>query len=163
MRDLGQELGLLGSSLYSHIEGKEQLLVEVIRSGGSMFQDLADEVAASGGSPFERLRRMIEGHVAILAANRDASATFLNEARFLPDDVRAEVLDMRDRYEASFRLLLAEGAESGDFPGVTDPAISATFVLSVLNALVRWFRPNGRVGADEIASRIYDFVTEGIT
>ncbi len=162
MRDLGQELGLLGSSLYSHIEGKEQLLVEVIRAGGAMFQKLAEEVAASDGSPPERLRHLIAGHVTILVENRDEAATFLNEAWFLPVDARAEVLEMRDRYEGAFRALLAEGRASGDFGRVDDPAITATLVLSVLNALVRWFRPDGRLTTEEIADRIFVFVLEGI-
>ena len=48
MRDLGEELGLLGSSLYSHVGGKEELLVEVIRRGAATFQALVDEVLAGG-------------------------------------------------------------------------------------------------------------------
>ena len=31
MRDLGRELGLHGSSLYSHVTSKEDLLVELVR------------------------------------------------------------------------------------------------------------------------------------
>ena len=117
----------------------------------------------TGYGSAEWLRRMIAGHVTILVENRDEAATFLNEARFLPDEARAEVLEMRDRYEGAFRTLLREGATAGDFPGVEDPAIEATFVLSVLNALVRWYRPDGRLSTDAIAGEIYAFVMEGIT
>jgi AcrR family transcriptional regulator len=162
MRDLGEELGLLGSSLYSHIEGKEQLLVEVIGRGGEMFQALADEVAAAEGTPTERMRRLIEGHVGVIVDNAGESATFLYEARFLPPDRWREVVAMRDRYEAVFRRVLEEGAATGEFSGVADPALASIFVLSILNALGRWYRPGGRLEADEIAAAIGDFVLGGI-
>ena len=163
MRDLGEELGLLGSSLYSHIDGKDQLLVEVIARGGAMFQEVADEAISGDGSATKRLGTLISGHVRILVENGDEATTFLNEARFLPADARREVLLLRDRYEGAFRRLLAEGAAAGEFTGIADIAMASTFILSVLNALVRWYRPDGRLDTDEIAAMMCDFVLEGIT
>ncbi len=163
MRDLGQELGILGSSLYSHIDGKDQLLVEVIRRGAAMFQALVDEVMASEGTASERLRALVDGHVQIITEHLDEAATFLNESRFLPVEDRAGVIALRDRYQRAFRDLIEEGLRSGEFRAVEDAAMASTFVLSVLNALVRWYRPSGPMDPDEIASRMYEFVLEGLT
>ena len=41
MRDLGREVGLLGSSLYAHVEGKQELLVEIVMRGSVLFEDSA--------------------------------------------------------------------------------------------------------------------------
>ncbi len=163
MRDLGQELGILGSSLYSHIDGKDQLLVEVIRRGAAMFQGLADEVMASPGTAAERMRALVEGHVRIITEHVDEAATFLNELRFLPVEDRAGLIALRDGYQRAFRRLIEEGVEAGEFRPIEDPAMTSTFVLSVLNALVRWYRPAGPAEPDEIASRMYEFVMEGLT
>ena len=38
MRDLGKKLGLMGSSLYSHVVSKDELLVDVVRAASSRFQ-----------------------------------------------------------------------------------------------------------------------------
>ncbi len=162
MRDLGEEVGLLGSSLYSHIEGKEQLLLEVIRRGARMFQGLADDALAADGSVAQRLRTLIAGHVRIITDNIDESATFLSDARFLPAEARAELVELRDEYQRVYRTLLEAGAAAGDFPGLQDPAMTSTFVLSVLNALVRWYRPEGPSTPEEIAERMYGFVMGGI-
>ena len=51
MRDLGRELGLLGSSLYAHVESKQDLLVEVVEEGARLFQDSAEEALARVGPP----------------------------------------------------------------------------------------------------------------
>lgn len=163
MRDLGQELGLLGSSLYSHIEGKDQLLLEVIRRGGAMFAALAEEVVATGGTAAEQLRRLVVGHVAIITEFLDESATFLEEGRFLPAEPRAELVELRDAYEDAYRAVLTTGARSHEFHNVDDPALTSTLILSMLNALVRWYRPSGRLSPEEIADGILALVMEGVS
>jgi AcrR family transcriptional regulator len=162
MRDLGDELGLLGSSLYSHIDGKSELLIEVIRRGGSMFQDLADTVLATEVAPAEQLRLLIRGHVQIVVDHLDEARTFLNEARFLQPQERTVVLEMRDRYEQTYRRIIERGVACGDFSEQRDPALMAILILSLLNALERWYRPGGRNDPDEISQRMNEFVTNGI-
>ncbi len=162
MRDLGDELGLLGSSLYSHIDGKNELLVEVIRRGGSMFQDLADEVLGTDADPAEQLRLLIRGHVQIIVDHLDEARTFLNEARFLPPEERTVVLEMRDRYEQTYRRIIEHGVDAGIFSADRDPTLMAILVLSLLNALDRWYRPGGPNDPNEISQRMFEFVTNGI-
>ncbi len=161
MRDLGDELGLLGSSLYSHVESKEQLLVEVIQRGAVLFQSLADEVSAGGGAPEKKVADLVRGHAAIITSHQDMSATFLNEARFLPDRERRAIVDMRDRYESTVRGLISEAIGNGPFRD-QDPALATIMALSVLNALTRWFRADGRQSAEEIAEAMVEFIIEGL-
>ena len=162
MRDLGDELGLLGSSLYSHIDGKNELLIEVIRRGGSMFQELADEVLADEADPTQQLRMLIRGHVQIVVDHLDEATTFLNEARFLPPEERMVVLEMRDRYERTYRRVIERGVAAGVFRADCDPALMAILILSLLNALDRWYRPDGPNDPDEISQRMDEFVISGI-
>lgn len=163
MRDLGEELGLLGSSLYSHVGGKEELLVEVIRRGAAMFQSLADEVLTPKDPPTEQLRHLIVGHVRILTGHLDEAAVFLNEARFLSVDRRREVVSMRDRYEAAFGRVLEEGVARGELREGLDVRLATIFILSLLNSLTRWYRPEGRRSPEELGRDLFEFVLEGIT
>lgn len=161
MRDLGEELGLLGSSLYSHVDSKEQLLVEVVQQGADLFQAHADRVAAGDAPPEAKVGDLIRGHIEIITTNQDQSATFLNEARFLPDHARDAIVAMRDRYEATFRDVIAQGIEAGAFRQ-QNPALTTIMVLSVLNAVIRWYRPGGSQTADEIGEAMVAFVMEGL-
>jgi AcrR family transcriptional regulator len=163
MRDLGGELGLLGSSLYSHVDGKTELLTEVIRSGAAMFQDLAAGVAGDGRSAAERLRLLIEGHIQILTDHLDEATTFLNEARFLPDEERSAIVSMRDRYEAVFRATIEDGKAGSEFRSDVDPVVASILILSMLNAIDRWYWPDGSRSPQDIAVRIYNLVMRGLT
>lgn len=154
MRDLGRELGLLGSSLYSHIDSKEDLLVEVVDEGARLFLDSAERAMnVDGGAP-ERLSALVSGHVDVVLDNLDVVRTYLNEARMLDNSHRSRVVAARDQYEAKFREVISQGINDGDFPPETDPKLASIFTLSILNALERWYRPEGTLGRNEIASAV---------
>ncbi|MEX2133928.1 MAG: TetR/AcrR family transcriptional regulator [Acidimicrobiia bacterium] len=154
MRDLGKELGLLGSSLYSHIDSKEDLLVEVVDEGARLFLDSAEKAMAVDGTAGERLSALIAGHVDVVLDHQDVVRTYLNEARMLDEGHRSRVVESRDAYETMFRSVIGEGVDSGEFRTDVDPKIAAIFILSILNALERWYRPEGDLDRDRIVEAI---------
>jgi len=163
MRDLGKELGLLGSSLYSHVDGKQQLLVEVVNRGAGFFQQAADDALAVEGSATERMRALIDGHTRVVLDHRSEVRTYLNEADSLDHERRASVIAARDRYEDAYRTVLKEGATDGSFRADLDPPLAAIFILSILNAVDRWYREDGRVDRDALVTGMFELVTEGVS
>lgn len=158
MRDLGTELGLLGSSLYSHVTSKEDLLVEVVEKGARLFAEAAARAAADGGTGAERLRALVAGHVDVVVEHQDEVRTFLNEARFLEGEHRRRIVAARDAYELEFRRAIARGIDDGSLPWSVDPKLSGIFVLSILNALERWYRPDGALDRSALVDRIWSFL-----
>src|SRR5690606_20866493 len=161
MRDLGRELGMLGGSLYAHVDSKQDLLVEVVGEGAELFDAVAARAVATPGTAADRLRAFVEGHVGVVIDNLDVVRTYLNEARALDDVRRARVLAARDRYEGVLREILTEGAADGSFGPDVDK-IDAIFILSVLNALERWYHPDGPVDREFLVGRIARFSEEGL-
>ena len=162
MRDLGEELGMLGSSLYSHVRGKSELLVAVIERGAEFFNGVVADAMESEDAAVDRLRRLVEGHVEVVVGHIDESRTFLFESRFLPDDDRRKIVEMRDAYEKAYRDVIRAGIAEGSLSPKLDPGIAAIFILSVLNALIRWYRPHGGRNAEEIAAEMWSFVSTGV-
>jgi len=162
MRDLGRELGLLGSSLYAHVESKQDLLVEVVEEGARLFQDSADRALAVGGSAVERLRGLVEGHIDVVLDNQDVVRTFLNEARMLDEEHRARVIAARDAYEADFRAVIAKGAADGTFRPDVEPKMASILILSILNAVERWYRPDGTLDRAGLVDVIVNTAMRGI-
>ena len=157
MRDLGRELGLLGSSLYAHVESKQDLLVHVVEEGARLFQASAAAALATVGAPGGQLRQLIAGHIGVVLDNRDVVRTYLNEARMLDAEHRSRVIAARDAYEQAFRHVIAAGVSDGSFRSDVDPKLHSIFILSILNAIERWYRPEGRVGRDRLVDEVSDF------
>ncbi|MEX2654031.1 MAG: TetR/AcrR family transcriptional regulator [Acidimicrobiia bacterium] len=162
MRDLGRELGLQGSSLYSHIRSKEDLLVDVVQRAAEFFEASAAKAMAAEGTHRHRLRTLIAGHVDVLLDHVDEARTFLNEARALDGPNRARVVAARDGYEARFRQVLTDGVADGEFRADIDPAVTGILLLSVLNSVDRWYRPDGRLDRTALVDEILGFALDGI-
>lgn len=162
MRDLGRELGLHGSSLYSHVASKEDLLVEVINRGADLFDASARRATQEGDTGAERLERLIGGHLDVVLDHVAAARTYLNEAHALDDEHRLRIIDRRNAYEANFRSALGAGIGDGSIRKGTDPALASIFLLSVLNSVERWFHVDGRLTRAALAHAIHTFALRGI-
>lgn len=162
MRDLGNELGLLKSSIYSHVSSKEDLLLEVVKRAERLFQESAQQALETGSDESDRLRALIAGHLRVILDHRDEASTFLDEARSLERRNRETVLAARDSYEQVFRRVIAAGVQKGEFDRRVDPVVSGIFILSMLNAVRRWYRPEGRLSADELTRQMWDFIGSGL-
>jgi AcrR family transcriptional regulator len=162
MRDLGRELGLLGSSLYAHVDSKQDLLVAVVEEGARLFEASAERALAAAETPRERLQALIAGHVDVVLDNLDIARTFLNEARMLDSPHRKQVLDARDHYESVFRRVLGEGVADGSFRVDLDPKTASIFILSVLNAIERWYSPQGSLDRDALVDALAEFALSAL-
>jgi AcrR family transcriptional regulator len=158
MRDLGRELGLLGSSLYSHVSSKQDLLVDVVEEGARLFEESAEKALATGGSVSDRLEALVAGHVNVVLDNIEIARTFLNEARMLDVEHRSRIVEARDHYEEGFRSVIREGIGDGSFRRDIDPKIASIFILSILNALERWYRPDGELDRESLVAELSGFV-----
>jgi len=162
MRNLGRELGLLGSSLYAHVDSKQDLLVEVVEDGARLFQESARNALDVAGSAPDRLRALVGGHVDVVLSNQDVVRTFLNEARMLDEQHRSRIIAARDSYEQAFRRVIGDGVSEGSFRADVDPKITSILLLSILNAVERWYRPEGALNRDGLVDSILGLVVDGI-
>ena len=162
MRDLGRELGLHGSSLYSHVTSKEDLLVAVVERGAERFEQSAEAALGSHNTPSERLRALIGGHIDVVLDHTDEAKTFLDEARSLEDPATRRIRDARNTYEERFRAVIADGVHDGVFAAKTDPKIATIFILSILNAVERWYDPEGELDRTGLVSEIWHFASTAL-
>lgn len=161
MRDLARELGIQGGSLYAHIEGKEELLWEIVNRAADEFDAALAPVVASSAPPPEKLRLAVEGHLEVVARNKDLATVFFNEWKHLsPERYRAIAL-RRNRVENVYREIFAEGIKGGQFRKDLDPKLAAVLVLSGANWAYQWFNPQGRLSARQVADAFVEMLLEG--
>ena len=163
MRDLGDDLGILGSSIYAHVGGKHELLVAVVERASELFSASAAAAIAIGGVADETLKALVAGHIDVLVDHAAEARTFLNEAGFLDEADRLHVTQIRDDYEAGFRSTIQRGVDDGTFRKAVDVEVASIYILSILNAIERWYRPNGRFDRAELATDMHRFIVEGLT
>jgi hypothetical protein len=99
---------------------------------------------------------LVTGHVDVILDNLDVARTFLNEARMLDPEHRARVLRARDHYEEAFRTVIRSGVADGTFRPDMDPKLTGILVLSMLNAIERWYHPDGDLDRQALVDAVMD-------
>jgi AcrR family transcriptional regulator len=162
VRDIARELDLQGGSLYAHITSKEDVLWAIVADAAARFFAAARPLADADAPAPQRLRGMIHAHIRVVTGQRERATVFLQEWKFLSPARRAETARRRDEYEGLYRATIADGIAVGAF-APTDPKLAATLVLSALNGVPGWYRPDGDLDADAIAARFADLLLNGLT
>ena len=162
MQHLADALGLLRGSLYAHIGSKQELLFEVVNGGAERFLQRGAEVAASSAPASERLRRFLVAHAETAIEHLDVATVFLNEWRYLAQDLRAPIQAQRDAYEALVRDIISDGIARGEFRGYLDVPLAARLVLSAGNWNYAWYRPDGDLSPAEVGSSYADLLVRGL-
>lgn len=162
MRDLANALGIEAASIYSHIKSKEEILQRVCFRMAQEFFEAMDAAQALEGTATERLQRAIAAHVQVLTRNTAASAVFLHEWRHLSEPFHSTFLSLRDKYEARLREIIRFGMANGEF-SVPDEKFAALTILSGLNWIHTWYKPEGKMDAHEIAQNLSVMLLNGLT
>ena len=162
VRDIAHALDMQGGSLYAHVASKEDMLWAIVVRAADRFNTEVGPIADSDRTAPRKLRKMIRAHVAVVTSAQKDAAVFLGEWRFLSDERRAQIAARRDDYESLFRRAIAEGVASGEF-GRVDPALTAIIILSALNGIATWYRPEGKLSPAAIADRHADLFLRALT
>lgn len=148
VRDIARALDIQGASLYAHVTSKQDVLWSIVQRTAERFEAAADAAldGADGpvSGPGSRLAGLVRAHVGVVTDDIERASVFVHEWRSLSTERRVEMARRRDAYEARFRAVIADGIEAGTFAPV-DPAVAAAYVLTALNGIVAWYRPEGRL------------------
>lgn len=164
VRDIARALDIQGASLYAHVASKEDVLWSLVDGTATTFEEAAEDALAATASndPIDRLAALVEAHVEVVTGDPERASVFVTEWRHLSPERRAQVADRRDAYERRLREIVADGIAVGAFRSI-DPAVAATFVLTALNGIATWYRPDGRLTPDRIADQYVDLTLRALT
>jgi AcrR family transcriptional regulator len=160
VRDIARAVDIQGASLYAHVASKQDVLWSIVEHTAERFEAAAEMVEAGDPGavvfgPGVQLISLVRAHVGVVTDDIERASVFIIEWRALDRLHRDEVARRRDAYEARFRATIALGVQIGAFAAV-DPALTAAYILSGVNGLVAWYRPDGRLSAGAIAEAYAD-------
>jgi AcrR family transcriptional regulator len=164
VRDIARALDIQGASLYAHVASKEDVLWSIVDRAAAAFEQGAESAVADTATsdPVERLAALVEAHVDVVTGDPQRASVFVTEWRHLSRDRRAAISGRRDAYEERFRDVIRDGIAVGAFRAI-DASIAATYILTALNGIATWYRPDGRLGADRIADAYVDLSLRALT
>jgi TetR/AcrR family transcriptional regulator, cholesterol catabolism regulator len=154
VQQLADELGIAAGGLYHYFGGKEQLLITICDQLTDGLVEEAAEAAAAADPPEEELRAIVRIWVARVIEHRHHMLVFQQERHVIERGEQWRALrETRKRFE---RLVARTLERIDGLAGDRRLAVSA--LLGMVNHTPQWFRPRGRLGAEEIADGYVDLI-----
>ncbi|RPH81734.1 MAG: TetR/AcrR family transcriptional regulator, partial [Candidatus Rokuibacteriota bacterium] len=147
---IAERAGLSKVTLYRYVASKEELLSLVVERIIEEFQSGLRRIVAERRPADDTLRRIVHYQVALMAAHLSFLTVFFSEESGLPAPMAARATRAKREYDQTIERVVREGVEAGllrDLP----PTLVVFGLLGMCNWLHKWYRPDGKRSAAEIA------------
>jgi AcrR family transcriptional regulator len=161
MADIAETVQLQKASLYHHVSSKQEILLALLDRALDMLFEQIDMVAKQPLPADEKLRRMVQVYLRLLAENSDLSSVLLFEHRSLEPAQHKRHIPNRDRFESLWRDVLDDGIRAGLF-NRSDPAIAVRALMGIMNWTLTWYRSDGSLTIEQIADQYTGLLLNGL-
>ncbi len=149
MRHIASAVGMLPGSVYYHFSSKDELLCAVYEEGVRRIHEAVEDALTDRTEPWDRLTAAAAAHLETLLGDNDYGAVVIRPYPTVPDDVRDQLITLRDGYETLFRGLI----DALPLPPSVDRHYLRLHLFGALNWTPTWYRPGGD-GPRAIAEQI---------
>ncbi len=161
MRDLAREVELKASSLYNHIQSKEDILRQICFENARRFLEGMEQVEKLPVSASSKIRELLRLHIRIATEDLTSVTAFNDEWRHLSEPFLSEFRELRRQYEQRFRALIETGIRAGELRPA-DPSLILYTLLSSVRFLYDWYRPGKRLASNDLERELVDLLMTGL-
>lgn len=152
VREIAKAAGVQASSLYSHLESKEQLLFELMLLGHEEHYDaLRHALLESGNDSADQVEQLVAVHVAFHAKFALLARICNRELAALGPANRDQVVAVRSQSEQLFIDVINRGVRLGVF-SVPDPWLATAAIVAMGLRVAEWWSDDNGYSVDEVAA-----------
>ena len=160
--ELATSVGVTKAAIYHYFPNKKEIYeVIIVRTLEGLRRHVSQAVSETSG-PEEALARFMTAHADFFEEHYDGFLTMLVGYGGMENVVMiAEAQKLRDEHEQALRHIIADGIAKGAFRPI-DIDVTSRAVLSMLNWMVRWFKPGKGRRAAAFAQDYCDLMLGGL-
>ncbi len=161
VNDIANAVGMTKAGLYHYINGKKELLFDIMNFGLDELEGEVVTPAYSIADPSKRLRFIIANHARLVTRGEGAITILVDEITALTPAQNRKITRRKREHFDRLREVLNELKAEGKLADVDTTA--ATFsLLGMINWLSRWFRQDGNLTEEQIANEIAKIALYGL-
>jgi AcrR family transcriptional regulator len=161
MADIAEAVGLQKATLYHHFGSKQEILAELLDRAMAIVTENMAQVMQLDSPPDEKLKIAMRTYLRVLCEQPDLSSVLLLEYRSLEKELYKRHIQNRDKFESMWRDLLKEGIDSGRLHNKS-VSMSVRALMGVMNWTITWYRPEGKLSAEEVSDLLSDLFLDGL-
>src|SRR6266550_1986146 len=161
INDIANALGMTKAGLYHYINGKKELLFDIMNFGLDELDEEVATPACSIADPSARLCFIIASHAQLVTKGQGAITILVDEITALPPAQNRLITRRKREYFNHLRDLLNELKAAGKLNDV-DTTVATFSLLGMVNWLSRWFRQDGDLTQEQVAEQIVKIALNGL-
>jgi len=158
MRSIAADVELEVSSLYSHIQGKQELLQLICTQSAEAYARGMELVLEQACEPLEQLRGVIALHIEMAMDHPASMLVHTDEWKHLEEPVSTQFLEARRAYEKQLTSIINEGVTRKQIRDISPYII----VHSLLASLTWLYQRSERLDRQSIVMQMQDLWLGGI-
>lgn len=162
IRTIAHAMGVEPSSLYYYVPSKDELCYEIIRSAHEHMLNAVSRAVVGVKDATEHLLQLIVAHVEALLEHQNWFAVANEQINFLDEARRAEIVELRDRYESYVRTALQAAQRAGVLRDDMDARYLGFALLGTMTHIYPWYRPEADLAPRDLALLLADLFLHGI-
>jgi AcrR family transcriptional regulator len=151
MQDIAKACGASKSMLYHYFPTKDDLLLALLSEHLERLIAEIERAIEGRGAIRQRFSRFVQAYVQKSAQSRQRHVSAMNDVKFLPREMQRPILNLEVRVTDLATSLLRELN-----PGLSEDSYKpyTMLLLGMLNWTDLWYKPGGRMKAQELCERI---------
>lgn len=150
---VAEQMRMTKPFIYAHFRSKGELLAAICSQGISVSLLAIDRALASGGSARDRLSCFAHDFTLAVLESQKHIAIYTREEKNLAPQDRDTIQAMRREFDRKLTGLLDRGVASGEFQ-IAETPVAALAIGGIASWASVWFRPGGRLAAQQIAQHM---------
>lgn len=161
VNDIANALGMTKAGLYHYINGKKELLFDIMNFGLGELDEEVAEPSRSIADPAARLRFIVARHARLVTRGQGAITILVDEITALTPAQQRKITQRKRAYFDFLRDTLDELKAAGKLQDV-DTTAAAFSLLGMINWLSRWFHHGGPLDEEQAAEQIVRIASHGL-
>lgn len=150
---VAEQIGMTKPFIYAHFSSKTELLAAICAQGISVSLQAIKRAVASEGSSRERLQAFANDFMLAVLESQKHIAIYTREEKNLDAADRETIQNMRREFDRKLTGLLDQGVAQGEF-AIDETPLAALAIGGIASWASVWYRPGGRLPAQDIALRM---------
>ena len=166
LADVAAASGIQTGSMYYYFKSREHLVVEMLLVAWKRTDDLARlsvDALPADATALDRLSTALTAHLLSVLRNTMYTSALVRILGQIPDNVRDQTVNHQRAYLEYWRGLMEDAIASGEIRADIDPSVTTMLITGALNWAVEWYRPDGTLSPEELATQVATLVFDGVT
>jgi AcrR family transcriptional regulator len=159
LEDIARHAGVAKASMYRYFENKQELLAKIFIKVANTLASSLQPLLAEPLAPEEKLRRTLQELLRTIGENVAFYTVFYSEEADLPQRLRAEIAEVRQRFFTNMERIFAEGMAQGAFRQL-DAKLIVYAITGMCVWLHRWYTPS-EARLEDVMTAFLGFVERG--